>query len=116
MPCGDESTEIDARLSIFADEVINKHTYDAFYDTDLENILRKMNVNTVIITGVMTHLCCETTARSAFVRGFNVIFPLDGTITQNSKQHECTLRALSHSFAVTPTLKDFEELVYQQSE
>lgn len=109
MPCGHESTEIVGQLLNFASETVVKHTYDSFYATDLDDILRDMNVDTVIVTGVMTHLCCETTAREAFVRNFNVIFPIDGTITQNSKLHEGTLRALSHGFAITPTLDEVKK-------
>ena len=72
-------------------------------------MLGKLGVETVIVTGVMTHLCCETTAREAFVRGFNVVFPVDGTLTQNRLFHEATLRNLSHGFAVTPLLREVLE-------
>ena len=106
MRCDDPATEIYAKIKKFGDLVIEKRTYDTFYNTNLEHLLKKMNVKTVIITGVMTHLCCETTARSAFVRGFNVIFPIDGTLTKNAEFHEGTLRSLSHGFASTPTLKE----------
>ena len=106
MRCDDPATEIDEKIKKFGDFVIEKRTYDAFYNTDLEHLLKEMNVKTVIITGVMTHLCCETTARSAFVRGFNVIFPIDGTLTKNAEFHEGTLRSLSHGFASTPTLEE----------
>ena len=93
----------------FAERVIEKSTYNAFHGTELEGVLRKLGVETVIVTGVMTHLCCETTAREAFVRGFNVVFPVDGTLTQNGLFHEATLRNLSHGFAVTPLLGEVLE-------
>jgi isochorismate hydrolase len=47
----------------------------------------------------MTHLCCETTARSAFVQGYNVFFPIDGTATYNEEFHFATLTNLAHGFA-----------------
>lgn len=80
-------------------ELILKPQYDAFYDTNLNEILEKNNIEQVIITGVMTHLCCETTARSAFVQGYNVFFPIDGTATYNEKFHFSTLTNLAHGFA-----------------
>jgi len=80
-------------------ELIIKSQYDAFYDTNLHEILRKNNIEQVIITGVMTHLCCETTARSAFIRGYNVFFPIDGTATYNEDFHNATLTNLAHGFA-----------------
>ena len=89
----------------YGDSVVEKHTYDAFLHTPLESMLREWNIKAVIITGMMTHLCCETTARSAFNHGFSVIFPVDGTLTQNPAFHECSLRALSHGFALVPSLR-----------
>jgi bifunctional isochorismate lyase/aryl carrier protein len=83
--------------------VINKTQYDAFYHTGLESILRNYGVRQVVICGVMTHLCCETTARSAFVHGFEVFFTIDGTASYNQEFHQATLLNLSHGFA-TPIL------------
>ena len=76
-----------------------KSQYDAFHGTSLESELRFSEVKQVVITGVMTHLCCETTARSAFLRGFEVFFAMDGTATYNRKFHDATLLNLSHGFA-----------------
>ena len=86
--------------------VIKKTQYDAFYQTSLEEILLKNKVSQVVITGVTTHLCCETTARSAFIRGFTVFFPIDGTATYNEEFHRATLISLSHGFAVPVFIQD----------
>ncbi|MGW8224636.1 MAG: isochorismatase family protein [Anaerolineales bacterium] len=83
--------------------ILRKNQYDAFYGTSLEEILRKKNVSQVVISGVMTHLCCETTARSAFVRGFEVFFLVDGTATYNQDHHLATLLNLAQGCA-TPVL------------
>ncbi len=53
----------------------------------------------LLITGVTTHLCCESTARSAFVRGFAVFIAIDGTATLNRELHVASLRALALGFA-----------------
>jgi isochorismate hydrolase len=84
---------------------IEKHQYDAFYDTTLEEILREKNISQLVICGVMTNICCETTARSAFVRGFEVFFTIDGTATYNEEHHMATLMNLSYSCAI-PVLLD----------
>jgi len=86
-------------------EVIPKTQYDAFWETGLEDVLRSKNIEQIIITGVMTHLCCETTARAAFVRGFGVFFAIDGTATYNPEFQFSTLYNLSHGFA-RPVLID----------
>jgi isochorismate hydrolase len=83
--------------------VLRKNQYDAFYGTSLEEILQRKEVSQVLIAGVMTHLCCETTARSAFMRGFEVFFIIDGTATYNQDHHLATLLNLAHGFA-TPVL------------
>jgi len=83
--------------------VLRKSQYDAFYKTDLEDKLTKLGISQVVISGVMTHLCCETTARSAFVRGFEIFFLIDGTATYNKEHHMAALLNLSHGFA-TPVL------------
>ncbi len=78
-----------------------KTQYDAFYNTSLEVHLCTQQVTQVVICGVMTHLCCETTARSAFMRGFEVFFTIDGTATYTEAHHRAALLNLSHGF-VTP--------------
>lgn len=80
--------------------LLQKSQYDAFHQTDLEAILRGRGVEQVVVTGVMTHLCCETTARSAFVRGFEVFFCVDGTATYTEEVHRASLLNLAHGFAV----------------
>lgn len=92
---------------------IEKTQYDSFYRTALEKILREKDVTRIVITGVMTHLCCETTARSAFVRDFEVFFPVDGTATYNEDFHRAALLNLTHGF-VHPVL--MEELINQVEE
>lgn len=80
--------------------IVEKREYDAFHGTALDAELRQRKVRQVIITGVMTHLCCETTARSAFVRGFEVFFPVDGTASYTEDFHRASLLNLAHGFAV----------------
>lgn len=93
---------------------IEKAQYDAFFQTDLENILKSDAVTDIIITGVMTHLCCETTARSAFMHGYRVWFPIDGTATYNLDFHLSTLRNLTHGFANILLIDDIQKYLEQR--
>lgn len=86
--------------------IIKKSQYDAFYQTPLEKLLKEKEIKQVLITGVMTHLCCETTARSAFMRDFIVFFPIDGSATYNKNFHRATLLNLSHGFAIPVLCKE----------
>jgi ureidoacrylate peracid hydrolase len=63
------------------DILLDKPRFGAFHCTDLELILRKRGIDTIIISGVATNVCCETSAREAAVRDFRVIFLSDGTAT-----------------------------------
>jgi biuret amidohydrolase len=63
------------------DIVLEKPRYGAFHGTDLELILRSRGIDSVIITGIHTNVCAETTAREAAVRDFRVFFLSDGTST-----------------------------------
>jgi len=85
--------------------VIAKSRYDAFIGTDLESRLSSLDVDTVVMVGVMTHLCCESTARTAFMKDLKVFFAVDGNATYNRDLHMGSLRGLAHGFA-TPVLVD----------
>ena len=79
---------------------IAKSQYDAFYHSVLASVLRAYGIEQLIITGVMTHLCCETTARVAFTRGYEVFFCIDGTATYNRSFHLGSLLNLAHGVAI----------------
>jgi bifunctional isochorismate lyase/aryl carrier protein len=96
--------------------VLRKNQYDAFYETPLEEILKRKKVSQVLISGVMTHLCCETTARSAFVRGFDVFFLVDGTATYNPDHHQATLLNLAHGFATPMLTSEIQVALQAQAE
>ena len=61
--------------------VLKKPRYGAFHGTDLELILRQKGIDTLLIGGIATNVCCEMTAREAAVRDFKVLFLSDGTAT-----------------------------------
>ncbi len=104
-------SEIDEIFDTSGHTVIEKSQYDAFHKTNLEDLLKEKNITQVVITGVMTHLCCETTARSAFMRGFEVFFPVDGTATYNEEFHKASLLNLSHGFADLVLLDELLEVL-----
>ncbi len=76
-----------------------KTTYDSFQGTRLQGLLQEAEVQEVVICGCMTNLCCETTARSAFCRGFNVVFPEDANGTKTPEMQARALANLEYGFA-----------------
>ena len=82
-----------------SEKVILKHRYSAFYNTDLETVLRCLHVEDLVITGVMTNMCCESTARDAYYRDYHVFFLADGTGSINEEMQVASLLNLSFGFA-----------------
>ena len=69
------------------DILLEKPRFGAFYHTDLELVLRGRGVDTIIISGIATNICCETTAREAMVRDFRVFFLMMPHPDQHSRAH-----------------------------
>jgi ureidoacrylate peracid hydrolase len=86
--------------------VVVKHRYSAFIGTRLEQVLHAMGVRTVVMTGVGTNVCVESTARDAFQRDFNVVFLSDCTATSNQRAHEGTLETIGRNFGDVTTSDD----------
>lgn len=63
------------------DIILEKPRYGSFTGTDLDLILRSNRIDSIIITGICTNICCETTAREAGMRDYKVFFTSDGTET-----------------------------------
>jgi len=61
------------------DIVLQRNRYSAFYNTELDSLLRSRGIDTVVIGGYSTNFCCDSTARDANFRDYNVVFLSDGT-------------------------------------
>lgn len=112
---GDFITEKNSESSISAQinsrdaAIFRKTQYDAFFLTGLDEYLRERSIDTLIISGLVCHLCIETTARSAFVRGYRVIIAADAVCDYNRKVHANTLVSLAHGFAHIATSSEIIE-------
>lgn len=84
------------------DPVVTKHRYSGFHNTDLETILRSNGIRSVIVTGVVTNVCVETTAREAFVRDFYVVAPYDGSAAYGQADPTRPCTTSSASSAICP--------------
>jgi len=76
-----------------------KHTFNSFEGTDLDYVLRDLRVKTVIICGTVTNVCCESTARDAFFKHYQVVFGSDVSSSNNPDAHVTTLQTLRRGFA-----------------
>jgi nicotinamidase-related amidase len=86
-----------------SEKVIVKHRYSGFYNTDLETVLRCQGIEELVITGVMTNMCCDSTARDAYYRDLRVFFLADATGSVTEEMHVASLLNLGFGFAYVTT-------------
>ena len=102
-PCagGSPGTDFVPELQPEAGElVVTKHRYSAFIGTDLEIELRRRGVETIIVCGVSTNLCVESTCRDGFMRDFYVVVPEDLTACGSEERQRSSIYNLEHYFAI----------------
>jgi nicotinamidase-related amidase len=77
------------------DLVVDKARFDAFQWTSLEPLLRGLGVDELVICGVVTNICVETTVRSAFMRDYPVTLLADCCAAKTRRLHELSIEVLS---------------------
>jgi ureidoacrylate peracid hydrolase len=94
--------ELDIRRG---DLVVTKRRYSAFIQgaSDLEAQLRTRDIDTVLITGTVTNVCCESTARDAMMRNFRTIMVSDGNAANTDAEHAHSLVAFYLNFGDVET-------------
>jgi nicotinamidase-related amidase len=93
--------------------VINKTSFGAFNSTNLDGVLRNMGIESLIITGVGTDVCVETTARDAADRGYSCVLVEDACATLEQSSHEATLLAFAKFFG--GMVRNTEEVIDELS-
>jgi nicotinamidase-related amidase len=89
------------------DILIEKNLPGSFTGTSLENWLRENNIDTLVISGYMTQMCCDTTSRQAVHLGFNVEFLADatGTLAIQNDAGAVTAEELHRAILVTQAMR-----------
>lgn len=83
-----------------SDYLVRKRRFNAFYQTELEHVLRCWNIKTLLVTGVITEVCVESTVREAFIRDFDVIIVSDGVGSWDQSRHEASLNNMSFAYSI----------------
>jgi len=92
-------------------EVIRKHRFSAFFDTRLDTLLRMKDIKTVIVCGVSTSLCVETTIRDAYQRDYDVIIADDAIATDSDEAHQASMKIAAKYFGARMTTDEIVELI-----
>jgi len=107
---GSEEAKIIPDLEPLPNEVvIEKSTYFSFHDTGLDEILKDMDVDEVILTGLLTNICIKLAAAEAFVRQYSIVIPRECVNTVSQEEHERAMKEISDLYMAK--IMDLEQVI-----
>jgi len=80
------------------DIIVNKHRYSAFINTRMDSVLHTLKTETLIMTGVSTNVCVESTARDGFMLDYNILFVSDCCSAASQAAHDMALENITKRF------------------
>jgi nicotinamidase-related amidase len=109
---GDSGSDIHDSVAHFEGEpIVYKHEPNSFLNTNLLQLLKNWEIERVIITGMMTHMCVDATARAAADLGFQVIVAEDACATRDLQYGETTVPAEHVHKAFLAALKSYGKVM-----
>ncbi len=98
---GTKGAEVVAELQPEKHDIVTeKTTYSGFYNTRLDETLKNLGINTLILTGCVTHICVLFTASDAILREYNVTVIEDGVAGLAKEDHDAGLRIMKNVLGV----------------
>jgi ureidoacrylate peracid hydrolase len=88
------------------EQQIDKYGYNGFHRTRLTDLLHAVGVDTVVITGTVTQICVEDTARGAFHEGFQAAVVADAVSSYAPELHRASLQTLAMKYGRVMTSQD----------
>ena len=99
---GTKGAEVIPELNLCdKDYVVPKRRYSGFFHTDLDLLLRELNIDTVIMTGLHTHMCVRHTAADAFSLGYDIVVAADATDSFTREDYESGINYLKTVYGAT---------------
>jgi ureidoacrylate peracid hydrolase len=96
-------------LEARADEIfVTKRRYSAFFNTDLDVTLRDMQVEALVVMGVVTNICVRATVHDAFFHGYTVVVPEDCVAATGPREQASSLYDIATHFGVVSTAREVE--------
>jgi len=89
-----------------SERVVIKHRYSAFINTDLNTVLKARNIQSVLVCGVATNVCVETTARDGYMYDYYVTMIEDCSAAYEAKLHLGTLENMRRHFGLVASSGD----------
>ncbi|MBS8266497.1 cysteine hydrolase [Mesobacillus boroniphilus] len=115
---GTWDAEVVDELKAFTDssaELITKHRFSAFFDTRLDTLLRMKGIDTLLVCGVATTHCVETTIRDAYQRDYDVLVAKEAVGGLTSDSHNASLKLVNETFGAVISVDQMLDLINGQS-
>ena len=113
---GDRGTDIHDSVAHFEGEpIVYKHEPNSFLNTNLLELLQSWEIERVVVTGMMTHMCVDATARAASDFGFQVIIAEDACATRDLKYGDTTIPADHVHKAFLAALKSYGRVMKSEA-
>jgi ureidoacrylate peracid hydrolase len=112
MPHGVEdtwATQVIDDLEVRDDDIkVIKHRYSAFFQTDLDLVLKDMLITQLVVFGVVTNICVRSTVHDGFFQGYDIVVPHDACAATGPREHVSTLYDIATHFG---TVSDTETVI-----
>lgn len=95
------------------DRLVAKGRFSAFTQgtSDLHSIMQADSIDTIVVSGTVTNVCCESTARDAMQRNYRVILATDANAALSNETHAGALESLAFAFADLRSTEELEQLL-----
>lgn len=90
---------------------VTKHCYSAFFNTELDEVLKKHNVSTIIPTGVVTNVCIDSTVRDGFMNGYDILVAEECVGSHAQELHTAALKNISMIFGSVCKLDELKAVL-----
>jgi ureidoacrylate peracid hydrolase len=90
--------------------LVTKHRYSAFWGSPIDLVLRRNGIRTVVLTGIATEVCVESTARDAFFRDYQVVVPEDCVGCYSEDRQQAALVVIARSFGVVTVSSEIADV------
>jgi ureidoacrylate peracid hydrolase len=92
------------------DEVVIKHRFSCFYETDLDMLLKSKKIKTLIMTGTQTNVCVDSTARDGYFHGYHIVMVADCLFTYDPIAHQKALETIDEAFGVVSSSSEITKI------
>lgn len=93
------------------DHVVKKKSYDPWFETELEELLKRLKIKTMVVTGTVSNICVLHAVAGATLRGYESVVPMDCIAALNDIDQEFALRQIVFLYKGVPTTS--ERLAFQ---